>query len=60
MEYKQGKRIIGSDGIETTNDMYHENTMLSKENQVPGARSQTNYRYLHLHTTMYNAGVELG
>ena len=35
MEYKQGKRIMGSDGIETTNDMYHENTMLSKENQVP-------------------------
>lgn len=34
MEYKQGKRIMGSDGIETTNDMYHENTMLSKENQV--------------------------
>ena len=34
MEYKQGKRIIGMDGIETTNDMYHENTMLTKENQV--------------------------
>merc|ERR1712113_20762 len=32
MEYKQGKRIIGSDGNETTNDMYHENTMLAKEN----------------------------
>ena len=27
-----GKRIIGSDGNETTNDMYHENTMLAKEN----------------------------
>jgi len=25
MEYKQGKRIMGSDGIETTNDMYHGN-----------------------------------
>ena len=36
MEYKQGKRIIGMDGIETTNDMYHENTMLTKENQVTG------------------------
>jgi len=34
MEYKQGKRIIGMDGIETTNDMYHENSMLTKENQV--------------------------
>ena len=32
MEYKQGKRVIGEDGTETTNDMYHENTMLSKEN----------------------------
>ena len=34
MEYKQGKRIMGMDGVETTNDMYHENTMLSKETQV--------------------------
>jgi len=34
MEYKQGKRIMGMDGIETTNDMYHENSMLSKENQA--------------------------
>ena len=34
MEYKQGKRIMGMDGIDTTNDMYHENSMLSKENQV--------------------------
>lgn len=33
MEYRQGKRIMGADGTETTNDMYHENTMLSKENQ---------------------------
>lgn len=32
MEYKQGKRIIGADGEETTNDMYHENTMMAKEN----------------------------
>ena len=32
MEYKQGKRIMGADGQETTNDMYHENTMMSKEN----------------------------
>ena len=32
MEYRQGKRVVGADGIETTNDMYHENTMLSKEN----------------------------
>ena len=33
MEYRQGKRIVSADGVETTNDMYHENTMLSKENQ---------------------------
>ena len=32
MEYRQGKRLIGADGQETTNDMYHENTMLAKEN----------------------------
>ncbi|CAB4065516.1 KIF4_21_27 [Lepeophtheirus salmonis] len=32
MEYKQGKRIMGDDGVETTNDMYHENMMLMKEN----------------------------
>ena len=32
MEYKQGKRVLSADGTETTNDMYHENTMLSKEN----------------------------
>ncbi|RWS28175.1 kinesin-like protein KIF21A, partial [Leptotrombidium deliense] len=28
MDYKQGKRIIGEDGRECVNDMYHENTML--------------------------------
>ena len=32
MEYRQGKRVVGADGEETTNDMYHENTMLNKEN----------------------------
>jgi len=32
MEYRQGKRVVGEDGVETTNDMYHENAMLSKEN----------------------------
>ncbi len=32
MEYKQGKRVVGEDGAETTNDMFHENAMLSKEN----------------------------
>ena len=32
MEYRQGKRVIGVDGTETTNDMYHENAMLTKEN----------------------------
>ena len=32
MEYRQGKRVVGEDGTETTNDMYHENAMLTKEN----------------------------
>jgi hypothetical protein len=32
MEYRQGKRVVGEDGVETTNDMYHENAMLAKEN----------------------------
>lgn len=27
----QGKRVVGEDGIETVNDMYHENTMLQSE-----------------------------
>ena len=31
LEYKQGKRIIGEDGNEQINDMYHENTLLLKE-----------------------------
>ncbi len=31
MEYRQGKRVVGEDGAETANDMYHENTMLNKE-----------------------------
>ena len=31
LEYKQGKRIIGEDGNEQINDMYHENTLLQKE-----------------------------
>ncbi|KAG7172235.1 Kinesin-like protein KIF21A-like [Homarus americanus] len=31
MEYKQGKRIVGEDGLEAVNDMYHENQMLSSE-----------------------------
>lgn len=32
MEYKQGKRIVGEDGTEQINDMFHENTMLQTEN----------------------------
>ncbi|PNF31233.1 hypothetical protein B7P43_G14008, partial [Cryptotermes secundus] len=32
LEYKQGKRMIGEDGVETVNDMFHENTMLQTEN----------------------------
>nr|XP_023024328.1 kinesin-like protein KIF21A [Leptinotarsa decemlineata] len=31
VEYKQGKRIIGEDGIETVNDMFYENNMLQGE-----------------------------
>ncbi|XP_038667147.1 kinesin-like protein KIF21A isoform X4 [Scyliorhinus canicula] len=31
-EYKTGKRIIGDDGVESINDMLHENTMLQTEN----------------------------
>ncbi|XP_071533694.1 kinesin-like protein KIF21A isoform X3 [Panulirus ornatus] len=31
MEYKQGKRIVGEDGCEAVNDMYHENQMLASE-----------------------------
>ncbi|ROT78779.1 putative kinesin-like protein KIF21A isoform X2 [Penaeus vannamei] len=31
MEYQQGKRIVGEDGMEAINDMYHENQMLSTE-----------------------------
>lgn len=33
MEYRQGKRVVGSDGEEGVNDMFHENTMLNKETQ---------------------------
>ncbi|KAG2460005.1 KI21B protein, partial [Polypterus senegalus] len=32
MEYKTGKRIIGEDGVESINDMFHENSMLQTEN----------------------------
>ncbi|XP_069765177.1 kinesin-like protein KIF21A isoform X4 [Narcine bancroftii] len=31
-EYKTGKRIIGDDGVESVNDMFHENSMLYTEN----------------------------
>ncbi|XP_076067796.1 kinesin-like protein 31E [Oratosquilla oratoria] len=31
MEYKQGKRIMGEDGSEAVNDMFHENQMLTSE-----------------------------
>jgi kinesin family protein 4/21/27 len=33
MEYRQGKRVMGENGEDGLNDMYHENTMLSKETQ---------------------------
>ncbi|XP_015208101.2 kinesin-like protein KIF21A isoform X10 [Lepisosteus oculatus] len=32
VEYKTGKRIIGEDGMESINDMFHENSMLQTEN----------------------------
>ncbi|XP_053384729.1 kinesin-like protein KIF21A [Mercenaria mercenaria] len=32
MEYKTGKRIVDSEGVETTSDVFHENTMLQTEN----------------------------
>ncbi|XP_049330599.1 kinesin-like protein KIF21A isoform X2 [Astyanax mexicanus] len=32
MEYRTGKRMIGEDGMESINDMYHENSMLQTEN----------------------------
>uniref|UniRef100_A0A8D8UHF4 Kinesin-like protein KIF21B n=1 Tax=Cacopsylla melanoneura TaxID=428564 RepID=A0A8D8UHF4_9HEMI len=31
LEYKQGKRVLGEDGEEQVNDMYHENIMLQTE-----------------------------
>ncbi|KAB5565626.1 hypothetical protein PHYPO_G00243750 [Pangasianodon hypophthalmus] len=33
MEYRTGKRMVGEDGLESINDMYHENSMLQMENQ---------------------------
>ncbi|CAB3377762.1 Hypothetical predicted protein [Cloeon dipterum] len=32
LEYKQGKRVVNSDGEESVNDMFHENKMLITEN----------------------------
>uniref|UniRef100_A0A8C6FWF4 Kinesin-like protein KIF21A n=1 Tax=Moschus moschiferus TaxID=68415 RepID=A0A8C6FWF4_MOSMO len=32
MEYKTGKRIIDEEGVESINDMFHENAMLQTEN----------------------------
>ncbi|KAI8505908.1 Kinesin-like protein kif21b [Branchiostoma belcheri] len=32
LEYRQGRRTIGEDGVECINDMFHENTMLQTEN----------------------------
>ena len=31
MEYRQGKRMVGADGEDTTSDLYQENAMLNKE-----------------------------
>ncbi|XP_072530316.1 kinesin-like protein KIF21A isoform X3 [Salminus brasiliensis] len=32
MEYRTGKRMVGEDGLESINDMVHENSMLQTEN----------------------------
>uniref|UniRef100_A0A8C8ISQ5 Kinesin motor domain-containing protein n=1 Tax=Oncorhynchus tshawytscha TaxID=74940 RepID=A0A8C8ISQ5_ONCTS len=32
MEYRTGKRMVGEDGMESINDMFHENSMLQTEN----------------------------
>ncbi|KAL0962790.1 hypothetical protein UPYG_G00345490 [Umbra pygmaea] len=32
MEYRTGKRMVGEDGMESVNDMVHENSMLQTEN----------------------------
>ena len=32
MEYRQGKRMVGADGEDTTSDLFQENAMLNKEN----------------------------
>ncbi|XP_039512619.1 kinesin-like protein KIF21A [Pimephales promelas] len=32
MEYRTGKRMVGEDGMESINDMFHENSMLQIEN----------------------------
>jgi kinesin family member 21 len=32
LEYKQGKRVVGSDGEESVNDMFHENQLLLTDN----------------------------
>uniref|UniRef100_A0A7I4YIE6 Kinesin motor domain-containing protein n=1 Tax=Haemonchus contortus TaxID=6289 RepID=A0A7I4YIE6_HAECO len=31
LEFKQGRRTVGSDGVESVNDQYHENVMLTAE-----------------------------
>jgi len=37
-EYKQGKRMVGEDGLEAVNDMFHENRLLQTENQTMRTR----------------------
>ncbi|XP_031419868.1 LOW QUALITY PROTEIN: kinesin-like protein KIF21A [Clupea harengus] len=32
MEYRTGKRLVGEDGLESINDMFHENSMMQTEN----------------------------
>ena len=42
LEYRQGKRVLGLDGEDGLNDMYHENTMLSGETANLRTRSAGN------------------
>ncbi|XP_064602279.1 kinesin-like protein KIF21A isoform X2 [Liolophura sinensis] len=42
-DYKQGKRVIDADGVESVNDMFHENTMLQTENNKLRSRIKALY-----------------
>ena len=58
MEYRQGKRVIGVDGEEGMNDMFHENTMLNKETQNLRTRVKAMQETIDV-LTAKNAQVQL-